>query len=247
MHRVIALALASTIALALPAAAQGLGGIDQISFDAGLGVTYGPEYPGSEDNDASPWFILRNVTLGTPTGEKEGLTILPSVNYVGERDASDHDRLTGLDDIDRAGELGLKLSYVGGPFTSYGTVRKGFGGHHGLVGEIGTRYRYIASDRLTLWTGVELQLGDSDFTETYFGITSREAMNSQYAAYTPDGGAYAAQLSVEARYMLTPETSILGKISYGHLIGDAADSPIVGDKNQPSVSIGVARKLNFRF
>lgn len=240
--------LAALAAPALPAAAQSWPDFRNVSFDAGLGVSYGPEYPGAEDNEASPWLILRDVRFGDDQGaEKQGFSLVPSFNYIGDRESDDNDHLTGLDDIDAAGELGLKLNYVSGPFTSYGTLRHGFGGHHGFVGELGTKYRIDATERLTLWTGAELALGDEDFTDTYFGVSESESAGSGYRAYNPDGGLYAANISVEARYMLTPKTSLNGKISYGRLMGDAADSPVVEDKNQPSISIGLARRLNFRF
>lgn len=246
MRRLAALALASSTLLAVPAAAQSLQGLDQVSMDAGLGVTYGPEYMGSDESDASPWFILRNLTLGTAEGEKQGLGFTPSLNYIGKRDASDFDDLAGMNNVDAAGEIGLKVSYVTGPFNSYGNIRKGFGGHDGVVGEIGTKYRFAPTDKLTLWTGVQVALGDDKFTDTYFGVDSDEVAPGR-GAYNPDGGAYEAELSLEARYMLTPETSVLGRITYGQLLGDAADSPIVQDESQPAISIGIARRLNFRF
>lgn len=246
MRRILALALIST-SLAVPAGAQSFLDVDQVSLDAGLGASYSPEYMGSGDNDASPWFILKNVTLGTPEGEKQGFSFVPSLRYMGARDSEDYDRLTGLEDVDRAGELGLRVNYVSGPFTSYGAMRKGFGGHTGLVGELGTKYRFQANDKLTLWTGAELELGDDKFTGTYFGVSDADAPGSAFSAYDPDGGAYRANVTLEARYMLTPDTSLLGKVTYGRLLGDAADSPIVEEKGQPSISIGVARRLNFRF
>lgn len=246
MRRLAVLALVSSTAFALPVSAQSLRDVNQISMDAGLGVTYGPDYMGSDESDASPWFILRNVTLGTSQGENQGFGFTPSLSYKGKRDSSKYDDLSGMDDIDTAGEIGLKVSYVTGPFSSYGNIRKGFGGHEGIVGEIGTKYRYEPTDKLTLWTGVQVALGDDKFTGTYFGVDGNEAAPGR-PAYNPDGGAYEATLSLEARYMLTPDTSVLGRVTYGHLLGDAADSPIVKDKSQPAISIGIARRLNFRF
>lgn len=247
MTKLAAIALLAATALAAPAGAQNVLGVSEMSFDVGLGVTYGPDYMGSDDGGASPWFILENVTLGTPGNEKQGFSVLPSFGYRGKRDTDDHDRLNGMDDIDRAGEIGVRLRYISGPFNSYGTLRKGFGGHDGLLGEIGTKYRYRANDKLTLWSGVELQLADDEFTGTYFGVTPSESITSGHGVYNPSGGAYAANVSLEARYMVTPNTSLMGKISYERLLGDAADSPLVENRNQPSISIGVSRRLNFRF
>jgi len=248
MTRIAALALLAATALTLPALtspaqAQSLGLGRNLSVDAGLGVKYGPEFMGSDDKDASPWFILRNAGNG---GGSDGFSILPSLNYVGKRDAGDHDDLQGMEDIDPAGEIGLKLSWRMGDLTSYGTLRKGFGGHHGVVGELGAKYRFVANDRLTLWTGAELGLGDDEFTGTYFGVTPAETRPGR-SVHDPDGGAYIARISVEARYEFMPDTAVLGRLTYGRLLGDAGDSPLVETRNQPSVSIGVARRLNFRF
>ena len=245
--RIAAFILASTMVLPVAASAQSLNMFDQVSFDAGLGVTYGPEYMGAEDNDASPWFILRNVQLGEDGAEKQGFSIIPSLNYIGKRDSDDSEHLDGMDDISRAYEVGVKLSYVSGPFTSYTHVRKGFGGHHGVVGEIGTRYKRDINERLTFWAGAELQGADDRFTDTYFGVSADEAVSSGYDVYEPGGGFYEANLNVEARYMLNENWAVLGRAKYGRLLDDAADSPLVRDKNQPEISIGIVRHLNFKF
>ncbi len=245
--RIAAFALITAVALPMAAQAQWLNAFDQLSFDAGLGASYGPGYLGADESDAEPWFILRNVTLGEGGEEKQGFSIIPSLNYLGKRDAADYDDLNGMDDISRAYELGFKLSYVSGPFTSYTHIRKGFGGHHGVVGQIGTRYRHDFGDRLTFWAGAELQAGDDKFTDTYFGVSADEAVTSGYDEYSPGGGFYEANLNLEARYMLNDDWAVLGRAKYGRLLEDAADSPLVKDKNQPEISIGIVRHLNFSF
>ncbi|QRZ14894.1 MipA/OmpV family protein [Paracoccus methylovorus] len=245
MTRIAALALLAATALSSPAMAQSLELGRGLSFDAGLGVKYSPEFMGSDNLDASPWFILRSANADR--GKPDGLSILPSLDYVGKRDASDYDDLRGMDDIDRAGEIGMKLSWRMGELTSYGAIRKGFGGHHGVVGELGAKYRFEATDKLTLWTGAELGLGNQDFTGTYFGVTSGESTASGKPVHDPDGGAYIARISVEARYEFMPDTALMGRLTYGRLLGDSGDSPLVETRSQPSISIGVARRLNFRF
>lgn len=244
MTRLIALALLSATALGTPAVAQSLAG-RSFSFDAGLGVKYSSEYMGSDNLDASPWLILKNADADRD--KPDGFSFLPSLNYIGKRDSSDFPDLRGMSDVGIAGEAGVKVSYRMGDMTSYGAIRKGFGGHHGVVGELGAKYRMEYSDKLTLWTGAELGMGSDDFTDTYFGVTGGESTSSGYRAYDPEGGAYIARLSVEARYEFMPETALMGRLTYGRLLGDASDSPLVQERNQPSISIGVARRLNFRF
>ena len=89
--------------------------------------------------------------------------------------------------------------------------------------------------------------GNGEFTDTYFGVSEGESLSSGYAPYDAGGGIYAARLSVEARYEFLPDTLLMGRFTYSRLLGDAADSPIVHERNQPAFSIGVARHLNFRF
>lgn len=245
MTRLTAFALlAAAAALSTPAMAQSLDG-RSFSFDAGLGVKYSPEFMGSDNLEASPWLILKNADADRD--QPDGLSFLPSLNYVGKRDADDYQDLRGLSDIGYAGEVGVKMSYRMGDLTSYGAARKGFGGHHGVVGELGAKYRIEYSDKLTLWTGAELGMASDDFTDTYFGVTGAESDATGKRAYDPAGGAYIARVSLEARYEIMPETSLMGRLTYGRLLGDAGDSPLVETRNQPSISVGVARRLNFRF
>lgn len=241
MKRLLAIALLA-MPLATAAAAQ------DFSVDLGLGVTGKPVYPGAEDAEATPWLIWRNARFGAAgEGDKQGFSVSPSFNIVGERKAEDDAALTGMKDIDRAYELGAKVSYGAGPVTAYGSVRKGFEGHSGITGEIGAKYRTDLSDRVTLWSGLELGYGDSDYTDTYFGVSPEEAIASRYSEYDPSGGFTSAAVKFQARYAINDKTAILGEVEYGKLIGDAGDSPVVQEEWQPSLRLGVVRRFSFGF
>lgn len=238
--------------LATPAAAQSFGNNGYVfSADMGLGVKYGPDYMGSDDDEASAWIILRNGSLTRQKTDgretTDGVSVVPSFNLIGSRDAGDNDALRGMDDISRAGEVGFLVSYDQGPTRGYMALRKGFGGHKGLVGEFGARYQYAATDRLTISPRAEALFGADDFTETYFGVTADEAVTSGYDAYAPGGGFYAASVGLEARYAVTDTIAVLGEVKYTRLLGDAADSPIVQDKDQSSIRLGVVRRFSFGF
>ncbi|MDO5706934.1 MAG: MipA/OmpV family protein, partial [Paracoccus sp. (in: a-proteobacteria)] len=166
---------------------------------------------------------------------------------LGSRDAGDSDHLTGLDEIDRTVELGARFSYGMGPVTGYAALRRGFGGHEGVVGTLGARYRTDVNDRLTIWTGVSVDYGNSSYMGTYFGVAEAESAASGLAAYDPGAGFKSAAAKVEARYSINDNTALVGEVEYGRLIGDAADSPVVLDKNQPSVRIGITRRFSFGF
>lgn len=245
-HFIPLLLLAAPIAA--PVQAQDLG--YALSFDMGLGADYSPEYMGSDEKEVSPWIILRNASLGRQgaSGETtDGFSVLPSFNYVGRRDPRDHDALEGMENISAAGEIGVRLGYDLGDSTSYVTLRKGFGGHSGLRGELGSKYDFQVNDRLTLTGRANANYGDDEFAETYFGVTDAEAATSRYAAYRPDGGFHSVAVSLEARYAMTDTLAILGEVEYERLIGDAADSPLVESKGEPSVKLGIVRRFDFRF
>ena len=75
--RFAAFALISVVAFPVAGAAQSLNMFDQVSFDAGIGASYGPGYMGADENKTDPWFILRNVTLGQGGDEKQGFSLIP--------------------------------------------------------------------------------------------------------------------------------------------------------------------------
>lgn len=249
MTRSLTLALAVLMTpLAQSAAAQDFLAGRTFSADLGLGVAVGPSYPGSDEARTSPWLIWRNAGFGEgASADRQGLSFSPSLGREGEREADDDADLAGLDDIDAAYELGLKASYGMGPIGAFATLRKGVSGHSGLTGEIGAKYRTELSDRVTLWSGVSLGYGDADYNATYFGVTPAESAASGYAPFAPAGGLNRAAVTFEARYALTDSTALLGEVQYGKLIGDAADSPIVQDRYQPLLRLGVVRHFSFGF
>lgn len=243
-----ALALALLFATPLHAQDFGVSGGRIFSADIGFGAQFGPEYPGSDDGKVSPWLIWRHAGFGTPSGEQaQGFAISPSFGSVGERDSDDHDDLAGLDDINRAYELGLRISYGMGPITAYGSVRRGFDGHEGLTGELGATYRTELSDRITLWSGAEIGYGNDKYNDTYFGVTDAESVTSGLNSYSTDSGINEAAITFEARYDVNDTTALLGEVRYGKLIGDAADSPVVQEEYQPSLRLGVTRRFSFGF
>lgn len=243
------LALCLTLGLSAfagAAAAQGFGpsGDSQFSVDLGLGVIGEATYPGADDAKAQPWIIFKNASFGG--APKDGLSFGGSFGMVGPRDQNDDAALTGMNKIDRAYEIGGKISYRQGPVNSYVTLRRGFGGHEGLTGEVGAKYRTDLSDRVTLWSGLELGYGNDTYNNTYFGVSAGEATASR-PAYTAGGGFNKAAITFEARYDLTENMAILGEVEYGKLIGDAADSPLVQDKYQPALRLGIVRRFSFGF
>ncbi len=248
----LALPLALVFAGAMPAFAQdtAVSGISSISFDVGLGAISRPKYYGADETHVEAWGTVRDLEIsgfGGRSSEDNGFSILPNLNTIGPREEDDDDHLRGMDDISRAYEAGVKVAYHYGETTGYATVRKGFGGHHGVVGEFGADYRFKPAEHWTMWVGAEAKYGDSKFNDTYFGVTEGESVTSGYDEYKPGGGINAASARFEARYSLTDSTAVIGEVKYTRLLGDSADSPLVEKKSQPSIRLGVIHRLNFNF
>jgi outer membrane protein len=244
----VILALLAPAAFAEEFSVPAIPGNGKFSFDFGVGISAGPSYPGSDDIELGPWVTMRNASFGEPgKAELDGFAFFPSFGYVGERKAEDDGHLTGMDDIDRAYELGGRVNYGFGHMTSYVTTRVGFGGHDGITGEVGFRYRTDISDRLTLWSGLEAQYGNGSYNETYFGVSPHEALASGFEAYDPNGGVTKASAKFSARYSLNEVTAVLGEVEYGRLVGAAGDSPLVEDRTQPVVRLGISRNFSFNF
>lgn len=257
MNAALTVALAAIIGLpviAAPATAQQMPAVS-LSYDMGLGAKSAPKYEGSDQDDTKPWVIFRNfdIVLGSQNrgeaGAPQGFSFGPSFVLTAARKTGDTalEPLRGLDPIDRGLEAGLRIGYRTGPMRIYGTARKAIGGHHGVTGEVGLSLTARPSEDWTLSSSIEAQYGNRTFMEAYFGISPEEAERSGYAEHEVGGGIKAHALTVEARYKVTPDWSVLGRVQAKRLVGDAGDSPIVRDRNQVWVGLGVVRSFNFRF
>lgn len=248
---VLALAVSG---IAMPAAAQQRPAI-ALSYDMGLGLKTVPEYEGAEDYDTKPWLLFRNFDIsiggeasgdGTPA---QGFSFGPAFDLVGKRgtgpDASP--ALRGLDPVDFGLEVGMRAGYRSGPLRVYGAARKSVAGHKGVTGELGVSLILHPAEKWTVVSSLEAQYGDRTYMEAYFGVSPDEAARTSYDPYPVGGGIKAHALTVETRYRATPAWTVLGRVQAKHLVGDAGDSPIVRDRDQISVGLGLVRSFNFRF
>lgn len=257
MNAALPVTLAALLALpviATPAMAQDLPAIS-LSYDMGVGAKMLPKYEGSDEDDTKPWVIFRNfdVVLGSRNrGDAEtpqGFSFGPSFVLVGKRETGPDAfaPLRGLDPIDRGLEAGMRIGWRTGPVRIYGAARKAIRGHRGVTGEVGVAVTARPAEDWTLTSAIEAQYGDRTFMEAYFGVSPEEAERSGYAEHAVGGGVKAHALTFEARYRVTDDWSMLGRVQAKRLVGDAADSPVVRDRDQVWVGLGVVRSFNFRF
>ena len=256
------LALATlAILAALPAGAQEDRGL---RFTLAGGAQYAPTYPGSGEYEVRPdvGFRFQSLSLGNRfaignsdfDAVPDGFSLRGAFNYEGERDADVSDRLTGLDDLDDAVELGLGAQYAGPGYRVFGEVRYGVTGHESFVGEVGADAVFEASDRLTLLAGPRATIGSSGYSDYYFGVSDAEAATAAglgneaiTGAYEPSSGLVSAGIELGARYRLSDAWGVEGTVSYDRLESDAGDSPVVEDRDQYGVGIRLTRRFTLDF
>ena len=237
---------------------QGTLGGPALGFTLRGGVGTAPTYFGSDQNEAVPdlgfelnYLDLGGFTLGDPDPlyRPDGFGVTGSFRYIGERDASEEDALTGLEDVDASLELGVGLRYATENAEVFGAVRYGVVGHESFVGELGADAFYRPTDRLTLRAGPRAFFGDDDYASTYFGVTGAEAAASggNLAEYDADGGLLSAGVEVGAGYRINDRWGVDAAVTYEKLRNDAEDSPISLDDEQVSARIGLTRRFTLGF
>jgi outer membrane protein len=217
----------------------------------------GPSYPGSDDFSIFGFPSLSFRRAGTPQRfsapddglsfsflEESALRIGVVGRFQGGRYLEDDRRLFGLDKVDWAIEPGIFIEYWPVEFLrARAEVRRGFHGHEGFVADFGLDLvqRFGA---FTFSTGPRVALGDSEFMETYFGVTPLEAaLNGQVTPYKPSGGFTSVGVTSALSYDWSEQWSSTAFVSYKRLVGDAADSPIVkrfGSENQVGLGLTVS-------
>ena len=225
-----------------------------LSFSAGIGGNYQPEYFGSDDYETgvTGGFKFGHLKIGRlefgdpdPNAVDLGWRPRGSFRLIGERDSSDHAELAGLNDIDFSVEIGGGVGYTAENFQAFADVRYGVIGHESWVGELGADAIFRPSDDWTVTLGPRVLWGSGDYNSTYFGVTPAEAGLSAFPAYAPGSGIVSAGIEVGAQYELSQNWYLDGTLAWNRYVGDAADSPIVQDDDSYTASLVVMRRFNF--
>ena len=229
----------------------------QYVISAGIGGQYKPKYPGADEYGVSPFGIIDvrrfyvpgigQVVDGTEKQVEVGL--YPSFSFIGERDPSDSDDLTGTESIDWALELGLGAYYRRDWFRGFAEIRQGFNGHTGQVGTLGFNIIGDLTERTSFEIGPRVRWASNEYMDTYFGVTSSEAAapGARLKAYDPDSGIQSVGIYGRTDYAWTDKTTLHFRAGWERFVGDAADSPIIktGDEDQFSVGAGISYRFDF--
>jgi outer membrane protein len=231
-----------------------------------------PSYPGSDEYRVVP-FPLANVSfrdrvyLGpSSTGIGFALGAYPiqsahtrlAVEIGGQdsRPASRGDGLAGMEDRDAVATAGASLSYRAGFFEAIVAVSQGLNDGAGLIQT--TRIVYTRPvGKVILGAAAGAALANGKQMRREFGITDAEAAHRQALvdagdgrlgpedgqAYTPEGGLRHLGAGVSLIYPFGSHWSLVGLAGVEWLADEAANSPLVRQREQFAGGLGVGYRF----
>jgi outer membrane scaffolding protein for murein synthesis (MipA/OmpV family) len=213
------------------------------------------EYRGSDEYEFSyapnirivwkDFLFIKGRKLGVQAFNGEHFYAGAFVRYTGGR-SENNDGLEGLGDISRTFTSGAYLNYRYEGIRLKTEVRHDFfnEGHGSLaIASLGSR---IPWNKPLFYVGVETTWASKEHMNTFFGISRFQSLQSGLSEYSADSGMRDVSLNISSGYKFAEHWSVTGQVSYRRLLGDAADSPIVGDvgsKNNFIIGLG----LNYIF
>ena len=238
-----------------PAVAQG---DNDLRVRAGLGAQVRPAFIGADDSSIGPLWDL-DIAKGTnpfrfeAPDDKFGIAVIdsggfsagPAANIEWKRKESDVGAPVGK--VSTTFEAGAFVQYL--PTEAIrlrADLRKGIGGHEGIVGALSADMIWRDGDKYVFSVGPRIAYSNERYQEAYFGVDPVASTASGLPVYEPGAGFHAAGVASGVSYQLSPRFGLFGFARYERLIGDAADSPIIrelGSRNQLSGGLG----LNYTF
>jgi outer membrane protein len=221
----------------------------------GIGPQVQPEFPGADSLEVLPFpsfsiasgdkpfrFGAPDDSLSIALFSTGGFSIGPAAALSAHRDESDVGAPVG--DVDRTIEVGgFVQQYLSENFRLRAEVRKGLGGHDGIIGSVGGDYVARDGDRYTLSIGPRLRFADSEYMDSFYGVRPEVSILTLLPVHDPDGGIEAFGAIGGFTYSLGGPFGLYGYARYDRLVGDAKNSPIVqefGSPDQFSAGIGVS-------
>jgi outer membrane protein len=219
----------------------------------GAGASYRPKYEGSDEFEVSPIPFVSATVFDRLTIDPSGLDLKAyqrglfkfdvNVGYDAGRSADDADALRGMGDIDFGVNVGGKATLSYGPLDFFASVHRTIGGSDGLLGTVGTKVTAPVNEHLILGAEASATFADKNYMESYFGVDTTQSRNSGYQKYKADAGIKSVDFTISATYLINRSWVLRGQEKLTVLVGDAADSPIVKEKVQPTTML----MLGYRF
>ena len=218
----------------------------------GAGLAAAPRYPGADTDRARlvplGEVVYHNLIFLGPAGlgakliDAGGWRAGPVIGLMPGRSETRDPQLTGLGDIQTSVTAGVFLRYRAGPFALGGTVREAITHtQNGLRGLVLADYRVTpALARLRVSLGPDLEFANARYSQTWFGVTSVQSLDSGLPIFTPGAGVRDVGAHASLTYRCTNHVLLRSFANFKELTGDIRNSPLVQRRTQVLIGAGLA-------
>ncbi len=231
-------------------------------YNIGGGLGLAPDYEGSDDYELVPlpaaeayfdngmYIELLGLNLRAnlmPESWDSWLKLGPVYNYSPSRSDVDNSQVDDMKNVSDASELGgfLKLVYKRWHANIEYMVDTG-DAHDGEYAEFSGGYTWPFSDAWTFSFGGFITWADTDYHETYFGVTPEDSIRSGLDTYDPDDGIKDLGLNLGANWRFASNWNLRGLFRLTQLVGDADDdSPVVDEGSETQLFTGLLILYSF--
>jgi outer membrane scaffolding protein for murein synthesis (MipA/OmpV family) len=240
------------------------------SWDAAIGFIagYAPEYAGSSRWAGSikpgGWLRVGRVSISSRSSfvvrssepvaggglrldlsPNERLRVGLGLRHDGGRQEGDSAELKGLGDVRRTVRMRLGASYPldGGLRLGASISVDALGRGGGEILDINVSRGFSLAPDLSASLGAALTFGSRRHLQAYYGVNAEQAARSGYAVYTPGAGARDVSASAGLRWYFARDFVAFGGVSASRLVGPAAASPLVRERNSWGLSAGMAYRF----
>jgi len=219
----------------------------------GVGTGIVPKYPGANDYRVAPVPLINysngmffassvdgfpGIGLRANLGNDLSAGVRLGVNLGRPEDRAPI--LRGLGDIDAHANYGAFIAWTPGRFRatlSYTQATKGYGG----TANLGASYAVWQQGPHRVTAGGGLEWGNSDYMQTWFGVTPSQAARSEAGLrpYQPSSGLSGGSVFASWSYRINERWGAVTTLGVRSLVGDAKDSPIAERATRAFGMVGV--------
>ena len=209
----------------------------------GVGNGYVPDYFGSNnyrnrflpiiDVRYKDKFHLNNGRLTVPLYRSGKFEAGPLVSLLLGRDENRNAALGGFGDINTTVQVGAYARYRAKTSLLEAEFRQALGAGQGSTVRLTVAQGFYRYKDLSLVFAARARWLSDKGAQTNFGITETQAANSTFGLpeFTANSGVSDINANIISAYQVNENVRLLGLVSYGRLLGDAANSPLASGTN----------------
>lgn len=222
-----------------------------------VGVSTGPDYPGSKMNSMFPALDLsltwRPKGLGVWQYTGLGFMWRPNedpragVGFVIRGDGGRTDRkatmiqpgnsrLKGMGTVEPTPEIGVVGMIAVGPIPIHAEFRQAISSHKGSVVDVGFDFTIGITENFGIVMNSTATWGDKNTNQAYFGVTASQADQTDYTIHTSEAGWRRIGVFVGASITLDRGIFMKAGLDRGRWIGPAAKSPLMERRDSLAAS-----------